>query len=1003
MKKKFVRVMLFGALTLAVSTAVTSCKDYDDDIKNLQEQINTITSTNPVSTEDMKTAIASAISTLQTKLETAIAGKADNQAVKDLLETVTALQTALDNKADASTIQTLGDKITALSKEVNSIKGDLGTKQQELEAKVNDLAEQLANAASSADIERLAGELATAKTELDSVKKMAENNAAAIVEIQSSITELKALEGRIAALEEFNKNVATQNDLASYVESSELNGLIDTEVVKLLEDNGSIAAYVKGVVEGQISTAVDAINNTIGGVDSKLSTLSTAFDDYKATQSSAYTTVTNNIATLKSYTDAITAALTNGNYQDFAAVLTKISELETSYNSCVTTTNLGEKVDAYLKTVLSNANTEFGALSLKVKALENQIQSVAYIPEFEDGRVEFISFFYGDKLVAQAEPIQVRFRISPITAVAKFTENYTATFEGTEVKTRGVAEDYAIEKTEVDEKTGIVTFTLSTQTQTSYAISLNLTAKKTDENLTNINSNYFPVISDYRNITNVEVVSPSKSLSTIYCDNEKSTIDYATNATLKYTGTNRAGGSVEGTVENSSFVVTYGLKEEDNWEDYQIGNGEENVGVLSLKVYGSSATAGKMVTPKATVTMNYADGTKAATYETEFAKVTSEVSTVKTANVASTALASGAEFNAGKDQIFPIELTPANYTNLGITKEQYEALSESSFALVNDEKAVRFAFYTGEDATPNQLAIIVPKGIVAGSYPVEDLVINITEVQKIKLTAAAVTVQVTANYTFAYDTNIASTQGEVELLPTFTPSDKPEKVEFNFDLSSAFSNYDAVKEAATKAGASIKFSLVDPEVAGVVINGTNVTVNNKYEGAANTPIEIIAEVIAKNSDNADVKLSPVNTGELSITLTDISGEWKITDMPTELAIGSDKLDDSFNLVEKAEWVAYNGKTIWKGGSVVNKDWGVSPLTIFGFEAPVIELSSASDEKYATLKDGVLTLTPAGKLLKGVDIAVKVTVASHWGTISNGITTITVKVDNTKKSSEITFP
>ena len=39
MKKKFVRVMLFGALTLAVSTTVTSCKDYDDDIKNLQEQI----------------------------------------------------------------------------------------------------------------------------------------------------------------------------------------------------------------------------------------------------------------------------------------------------------------------------------------------------------------------------------------------------------------------------------------------------------------------------------------------------------------------------------------------------------------------------------------------------------------------------------------------------------------------------------------------------------------------------------------------------------------------------------------------------------------------------------------------------------------------------------------------------------------------------------------------------------------------------------------------------
>ena len=42
MKKKFVRVMLFGALTLTVSTVVTSCKDYDDDIKGLQEQVDKI-------------------------------------------------------------------------------------------------------------------------------------------------------------------------------------------------------------------------------------------------------------------------------------------------------------------------------------------------------------------------------------------------------------------------------------------------------------------------------------------------------------------------------------------------------------------------------------------------------------------------------------------------------------------------------------------------------------------------------------------------------------------------------------------------------------------------------------------------------------------------------------------------------------------------------------------------------------------------------------------------
>ncbi len=49
MKRKFVKSdVLRGALSLAVSTAVTSCKDYDDDVKNLQEQIDKITSTSPV-------------------------------------------------------------------------------------------------------------------------------------------------------------------------------------------------------------------------------------------------------------------------------------------------------------------------------------------------------------------------------------------------------------------------------------------------------------------------------------------------------------------------------------------------------------------------------------------------------------------------------------------------------------------------------------------------------------------------------------------------------------------------------------------------------------------------------------------------------------------------------------------------------------------------------------------------------------------------------------------
>ena len=54
-RKKYLSALLFGALLFASAGTFTSCKDYDDDINNLQEQINTIAS----SLNDLKTKVES--------------------------------------------------------------------------------------------------------------------------------------------------------------------------------------------------------------------------------------------------------------------------------------------------------------------------------------------------------------------------------------------------------------------------------------------------------------------------------------------------------------------------------------------------------------------------------------------------------------------------------------------------------------------------------------------------------------------------------------------------------------------------------------------------------------------------------------------------------------------------------------------------------------------------------------------------------------------------------
>lgn len=991
MKKKFVRVMLFGALTLAVSTTVTSCKDYDDDIKNLQEQIDKVTSTNPVSTEDMKAAISSAIQTLQTQLQTAIDGKADSKAVQDLLKTVEALQTALENKADASTIKTLGDQITELSKQVNSIEGTLNETKKDLEAKVADLTEKLAGAASSEDLKKLADELAEAKNELKAVNDMADNNAAAIVEIKANILELQKLDGRITALETFNQNAASKDDLAAYVAHSELAGLVDNEVLELLKDNGSIAKYVNEVIESQVLAETSAINLAIKGVDDKLATLSTNFETYKSEQATAYQTVTSNITTLTTFKTTIETALTNGGYANFEAVLTEISTIKDSYGYCATKEAFDSKVETYLTTYKSEVDGQFNALKARITALENQIQSVVYIPEYEDGKIIFMSYFYDNKLVAETKPIQMKFRISPATAAANFAENYAPSFDGQEIKTRA-AEVYNIEKTEVDEATGIVIFTVSTSTDKSFAVSLNLIAKDQSKNLTNISSNYFPVISDYRAITDVKVESPNKAIDYILYDKPLSVVDYATGAVLQITGKNRAGDDVSdetmaSSVNAEKFVVTYKV-EGTNPDSYTIENG-----VLKLKDYSASSNS-KVVTPKATVTITGTDFKKVTT----FADVTAKAATADP-EVSSTI--SAVQFDGTKEHVADVSVAyGTSGGQIGISQDVYEKLPAENFAF----KAASGVYLRFKDkTTTNELEIVVPKGTVAGTY-VPEVKVKVSDVQNFTL-KPSITVEVTdVNYTLTYDNKIITSGSSLALTANLLPTVKPTSMNFMMEIPSLFGNYATIVENAKMVGATVQFSLKEA-ITGVSLADNVLKVDNTYSNPDPAKdIVVVAKVIAKNAAGADIEL--VASKETTFTLADLSGEWTAPTNAT-VKIGSDNLDAIAQLATGAKWTASNKETMWEAGkeATVGAKWGAAPLGIFGFVAPTFELADATQAKYVTLdkNTGALTLTNTGKQLKAeVSITVNIVAESRWGTITNydGGKTVTVKINPTVESSAI---
>ena len=62
MNKKFLSVILFSALMVGTAGTFTSCKDYDDDIDNLQEQLD-----KKASLDDLNAKVA----TLQTAVDEA--------------------------------------------------------------------------------------------------------------------------------------------------------------------------------------------------------------------------------------------------------------------------------------------------------------------------------------------------------------------------------------------------------------------------------------------------------------------------------------------------------------------------------------------------------------------------------------------------------------------------------------------------------------------------------------------------------------------------------------------------------------------------------------------------------------------------------------------------------------------------------------------------------------------------------------------------------------------
>ena len=258
MRKKILSALLLGLFTVASTSTFVSCKDYDDDVKNLQEQITT-------NDTNLKKLVEDKIALVNAEIEKT------NKAISDAEEAYKAADEELQKQINAANKAiTDGDKATldAAKKAVEdamvtvsttyATKAELEKAQQDLTA-AYEKADKVLNDKIDAKVEEL---VLVDKALDDAVKKAQKRADDAYTFAESISNDLKA---NYATKKELSDAVTELNKTIGNVKD-ELTGLINANTNKITDLDTRL-----GIAEGKITAAegrITANESAISKLDS---------------------------------------------------------------------------------------------------------------------------------------------------------------------------------------------------------------------------------------------------------------------------------------------------------------------------------------------------------------------------------------------------------------------------------------------------------------------------------------------------------------------------------------------------------------------------------------------------------------------------------------------------------------------------------------------------------------------------------------------------------------
>lgn len=974
--------MLFGALTLAVSTTVTSCKDYDDDIKGLQEQVNNIKSTNPVSTEDMKAAVEKAQTELQGKLD--------------------ALNTQLNDKAAASKLE------SEIQRLEQALKDAVGENASDLTSKLVKVQNELTALNNAMKDEGVVGTL----------KKEVEN--------------LKEMQTTLSALIEAEKKYNASGDISGFNNTS-FDKFVNQKIKDALSDSdpdnlGQIAAYIQKAVQSGVATQTTAIDQMVADkTGSKLTSLSsfveTVYNDLYGTEG----TIKKQLDELDGLVDAINATIKKGQesgenvYQNYEDVLMQIETTrlqlaalnlpsDKTYDQIVQ-----DVISAELNKTGSALNNLKKELQAEIDAIKGMIQSIVYVPEYADGIVQFNTFYakFGNEgniedwsSIINVDEISVKFRVSPQSAVAELlkgtaSEKYKIAVDYQAVKTRATGTIFDVKKINaVDKEPNLIEVVLdASKVDQSYAVALTVMDKATEgKGLNDISSNYFAAVKNNLYINDI-VWTPKEQPSTVA---KEASIDYKTggdytltvHTKLEQSGStsdpdSRTKPSEYGiSMDAKVFAVAFELTGTDSENNFILGEGEK-AGVLTGKKDG--AVSGKCIVKSVVTVKDPADGSTPKEFtETSYNEVT--LTNIAAPIEATLALdepiiwdgTQAQELAINADEVAEIKVKLGGISDFGACK----------FTAVTPETP---AIMLGKNAS-NELVLIVPQNTVYNGDVTTN--INVSD-NSIDVTVKNVVVDYPSDVALA--TNTHSWDGKTAVLNKAVIGSPIEEVKATRTLTELFSNYSKVYNTVNPLGGAIEFNL-KKAVTGVDLDELTgvITVDNSY-----------------SYKNAITVIVTVKCGEKVL----------YTSAEIPVAIDGDEFNGTFGYVEPAEGseqkageliLDVTGKStrkaaiklsdalVWTDATVdKNKIWPTvdrdiydknDPMTIYNFavaDYKFVGNANEGDNQYFTLANGELTLSEdianGSQNTVPMEVKIIVTPTSPWGDMTNQAKVVTVKV------------